>query len=454
MILQKKLIQLTFVVFIGSVIILITACQGVTATPNSQITATAPTVPPTPTNLPVQISNPVVSPTPTTILPLAEEQPITLTFWTVESVSYLAEEEIGRFVDNNLRQLERNNSSISVELSVKKATGKGGVLDFLRTAGAVAPDILPDVAIINAVDLNQAYADGLIQPLDGKLDRSIVQDLLPAARRIGTINDALVGVPMGLEMEHTVYNTFIFTDTPILWTDILSSNTRYLFPAKGNNGVVNDATLSQYYSAGGTFQDDEGNPEINETALREVLTFYQQARDQGIIDASLLQASNTEDIWPFYLEVQAGLTQVTVQQYLTERETLLDNEFTSVPIPDTTITPASIMHGWVFVLTTDDLNRQVAALRLIESFLSTSNNVAWNNINRTIPTRDSAYQQIAGDDPYWIFLTEQLNVAQPEPRFVGYDRIGRIIQQSIEQVIRGEATADEATATAIDSFTQ
>ena len=366
----------------------------------------------------------------------------------------MAEEEIGRFVDNNLRQLEQNNSGISVELSIKKATGKGGVLDFLRTAGAVAPDILPDVAIINAVDLNQAYADGLIQPLDGKLDRSIVQDLLPAARRIGTIDDALVGVPMGLEMEHTVYNTFIFTDTPILWTDILSSNTRYLFPAKGNNGVVNDATLSQYYSAGGTFQDDEGNPEIDETALRNVLTFYQQARDQGIIDASLLQASNTEDIWPFYLEVQAGLTQVTVQQYLTERETLLDNEFTSVPIPDITVTPASIMHGWVFVLTTDDLNRQVAALRLIESFLSTSNNVAWNNINRTIPTRDSAYQQIAGDDPYWIFLTEQLNAAQPEPRFVGYDRIGRIIQQSIEQVIRGEATADEATATAIDSFTQ
>ena len=112
------------------------------------------------------------------------------------------------------------------------------------------------------------------------------------------------------------------------------------------------------------------------------------------------------------------------------------------------------MHGWVFVLVTDDVNRQAAALKLIESFMSTRNNVTWNNINNSIPIRDSAFQQISGDDPYWIFLGEQLNTARPEPRFTGYDRIGRIIQQAVEQVLRGEATADEAAATAVDALAQ
>ncbi|MCB0163086.1 MAG: extracellular solute-binding protein [Anaerolineae bacterium] len=379
---------------------------------------------------------------------------MTLTFWTVEPISSLVADEAGSFVENNLRQFERDNPNISVELQVKKTTGKGGVLDFLRTAGQVAPAILPDVAIINAVDLNQAQTEGLVQPLDGRLDRSIVQDLLPAARRMGTVNGALVGVPLGLEMEHTVYNTLVFTQTPILWTDIISKNSRYLFPAKGNNGVVNDATLAQYFSAGGVFQDDEGKPKIDEIGLRNVLTFYQQASEQGLIDASLLEAATTEDVWPFFLEIQAGLSQVSVKQFLTEREGLVDSDFAAVPVSSTTATPISVMHGWVFVLVTDDINRQAAALKLIESFLSTRNNVAWSAINNSIPTRDSAFQQIAGDDPYWSFLSEQLNTARPEPRFTGYDRIGRIIQQAVEQVLRGEATAEEAAATAVDALTQ
>jgi ABC-type glycerol-3-phosphate transport system substrate-binding protein len=112
------------------------------------------------------------------------------------------------------------------------------------------------------------------------------------------------------------------------------------------------------------------------------------------------------------------------------------------------------MHGWLLALVTPDVTRQLAALDLIETFLSTTNNATWNRLNKSIPTRDTAYQQLARDEPYWAFLAEQLNTARPEPRFVGYDRIGRIIQQVVEQVLRGEATAEEATATAIDALAQ
>ena len=106
------------------------------------------------------------------------------------------------------------------------------------------------------------------------------------------------------------------------------------------------------------------------------------------------------------------------------------------------------------VAVTDDVERQQAALSLMEAFMSTSNNATWNSINKSIPTRETAYKQIAGDDPYWVYLTEQLNNAQPQPDFVGYDRIGRIIQQAIQQVISGEATPEDATATAIDALAQ
>jgi len=238
----------------------------------------------------------------------------------------------------------------------------------------------------------------------------------------------------------------------MLWSTVLSSNTRYLFPAKGTNGLVNDITLSQYFSAGGAFHTDQDTLTIDDRVLRNVLTFYQQALENKVIDPTLLEAATTEELWPTYLQGKAGLAQISVRQYLANRDSFNNSAFAAIPVQNEKDTPVAITHGWTLVLITDDIDRQRAALRLIEWFLSTSNNATWNNLNKSIPSRDTAFQQLAGDDAYWTFLTEQLNTAQPQPGFSGYDQIGRIFQQAIEQVIRGEATPNEATATAVDAL--
>ncbi len=420
-------------------------------TPTAQITATA-----RPSRTPTAVSSPAEVNSTIEAVGASEDTDIKLTLWTVEDISPKAEGEPGSFVSNSLRAFERANPGVKVDLLIKKPSGKGGMLDFLRTAQDVAPTILPDVAILEATDLNQAQANGLIQPLNGRLDRSIIQDLLPAARRMGTINAELVGIPLSLEMEHTVYDNLSFNAPPVLWSDVLSANTRYLFPAKGVNGLVNDLTLAQYFSAGGKLVDDEGSPTIDETVLRNVLMFYKLALENETIDESVLEAASTEELWPKYLDGQAGVAQITVRQFLTDRELLMDTAFTPLPVQSNNHTPVLIAHGRVMALVTDseDLQRQEAALRLIEWFMSTNNNASWNQINKSIPTREKSYQQLAGGDSYWDFIGEQLNRAQPQPSFAGYDRLGRILQQAVVQVISGEATPEEATATAIDALTQ
>lgn len=438
------------VLLTGLVIFLNTGCQTFTAEPDQD--SSAPAAEATATPRPRQTS---VAASPTaTATSMPEDNSITLTFWTIETISPEAEGEAGDFIRNSLRAFERNNPDLEVEVQLKKATGKGGIVDFLRTAKGVAPSVLPDLVIMNSKELNPAFSENLIQPLDGRLDRSIVQDLLPAARRLGTVDQKLAGVPLGIEMEHLVYNTLVYTGTPILWTDVLSKETPYLFPARGVNGLVNDATLSQYFSAGGALLDDQDAPKIDEGILRTVLEFYHRGVTNTIIDPAILTASTTEDIWPSYLEGQAGLSQVSTSQYLTDRELLNDTLYAPIPVQTENNTPVAVTHGWAMALVTNDPNRQKAALSLIEWFLATNNNATWNDINKSIPTRDSAFQQLAGDDPYWVFLTEQLNNARPHPDFPGYDQIGRILQQAVQQVISGDATPEEATATAIDAFTQ
>jgi multiple sugar transport system substrate-binding protein len=446
---STKIFSLKWLLAMIAVVVFGISCQSI---PANDIAEQTPAATETATRAATQ------TPRSTPTAPLPTDTPegttLNLVFWTVEPISPLAEDEASRFFVDTVRNFERANPDVEVTVLVKKSTGKGGVLDFLRTSNNVAPTILPDIVIMNATDLQPATAEQLITPLDGKLDRSIVQDLLPAARRVGTVNETLMGVPLGIDMEHSVYNTTVYTATPILWTDVISKERAYLFPAKGNNGLVNDVSLSHYFAAGGRLLNDEGQPKLDEQPLRAVLGFYQQLLEQGVIDGTLLEADSTTDLWPSYLEGGKGLSQVSLREYLETREQLLASEPSAPPLPSDEDVPVGIMHAWVLALVSEDVVRQDAALKLIESFLETNSNAAWNDINKSIPVRDSSYQQLAGDDPYWQFLTTQLNTARPEPRFDGYDRVGRIFQQAIEQVIQGEATAEEATSTALDALTQ
>ncbi len=421
---------------------LLLGCQT-QATPLAKVVSDTPPTEPT--------VAPSSTPTPTDT-PIAENTETTLVFWTVEQISPNVKGDIGNFINKSLSSFQKGKPNVKVQLFLKKASGKGGMLDFLKTAKQVAPSILPDVVIMNATDLEQAYTNNLIVPLDGRLDRTIIQDLLPAARKIGTVNEKLVGIPIGLEMQHTVYNTHTFSSAKsLLWGDILSASTRYVFPAKGINGLVNDATLSQYFSVGGRLLDDQGTPKIDERALQDVLKFYQELLDKKIIDKTILESATPEELWSIYMAGEADIAQISVHQYLTDRETLKNTAWGSVlKTPDTV--PIPIMQGWVLTLVTDDIHRQKIALNLLEWFLSTSNSVTWNSLNKSIPPRDTAFQRLAGNDPYWQFLAEQLNTARPLPNFTGYDQVGRIIQQAIQQVIKGEASPEEATVTAIDAL--
>lgn len=451
--------NLTLALVIGLMTLVALSCQSTVTSSSLNSTNTPVSLAPLETPSPTQAATVITTATQALTTPEVTNETddeLTLTLWTTEELSPEAENEAGTFVTTMLQAFRRANPDVRINLIIKKLSGKGGMLDFLRTSKDVAPSILPDVALLDSTDLSQAYSSGLIQRLDGKLDRSIVQDLLPAARRMGTIDNQLVGVPLGLEMEHTVYNTLVFENPPLLWSDVLSANTRYLFPARGMNGLVNDHTLAQYFSAGGRLTNDQGAPVIDEAVLRSVLNFYQQAVESDTLAPLILDAATTEELWPLYVERQAGIAQITVRQYLADRELLSNTVVAPLPVQSSQNTPAFITHARALVLVTDNQNlqRQAAALSLIEWFMSTNNNVTWNQINGSIPTRDTAFQRMAQDDPYWEFLSEQLNRAQAQPGFTGYDRLGRILQQAVVQVISREATPEEATATAVDALTQ
>ena len=64
---------------------------------------------------------------------------------------------------------QKLDTDLQVEVAVKKVHGRGGILDYLRTAREAAPSVLPDLVIVGTADLEGLANAGHIHPLDSLL---------------------------------------------------------------------------------------------------------------------------------------------------------------------------------------------------------------------------------------------------------------------------------------------
>ena len=405
---------------------------------------------PAPSETPTITPEPSATPSPELLTSPADVH-LQLGLWTIEAISPQAEGEVGQLCADLLRGFERAYPGVSVSVVLKNVSGRGSVLDYLRTASVVAPSVLPDLVVLDTADLAAAARTGVLVPLEGEVFAELAADLLPAARAVGTVHNQLLGIPFQLDVEHLIYNANQVSSVPLTWTDVLSAHTTLLFPAKGRNGLVNDAFTIQYLALGGRFQDDEGGPLLDEPALREVLGYYQQAVQAGVLlrDAAL-QASDAQDVWPVYVSARAGLAQVTAQRFLTGRQTLRNTRFGDIPTRDGK--PLTIARGHLLAVLARDPLQQDLAMRLIEWWLRADNNLAWNQATYHVPTRYAAFQLWGSEDAYHPFLQHLLEIAVPAPAAADYDSIARVLQQAVLEVLRGESTPEQAAAAAVDAI--
>jgi multiple sugar transport system substrate-binding protein len=331
------------------------------------------------------------------------------------------------------------------------------VLDYLHTASQVAPSVLPDVVVLDGVDLASAARAGVLVPLDGRVSPELVNDLLPAARAAGIVDGQLMGIPFQMDAQHLIYNTTQLPLAPLGWADVLSHTVSYLFATQGRNGLVNDAFLIQYLAVGGRFQDDQGGPMLDEAALRAVLDYYSQAAQAGILAPAGLEAGDPEDVGPLVATAKLGMAQVTAHRFLAGPPgragqaggPLRNTQYADIPTRDGK--PLTIGRGWALAVVTRDPAQQAMALRLVEWLLNPANNAIWNQTTRYIPTRYAAFRLLEAGDPYFGFLQHLMEVAVPPPAFMEYDQLSRILQQSVVAVLRGEATPEQAAADAVDA---
>jgi len=220
---------------------------------------------------------------------------------------------------------------------------------------------------------------------------------------------------------------------------------RYFF-ALGNN-TISDAVLSHYLSAGGKFTDEQGNPMLDEIALRTLLETYLEARDAGVLPGNLVELDSADKVWNAWRGLGTGVTNLNATRYLSVETRLPDLQVGDLPA---LILPArSLGRGWAYAIVTQDPRRQAAAARLLQSLLSPQNNGEWTQAAGVLPGRAAALAQWDQGNPYTTFVSNQLARAQPLPPAAVRNAVSPVLRKAIEDVLAERATPAEAARAAV-----
>lgn len=380
---------------------------------------------------------------------------LALTWWTPEFLSPKTPQAAGAVLAGQLAGFEAgHDGSVAVNIVLKARYGKGGLLDFMRTAQPVAPGVLPDLVTLDVIDLEPAAAAGLLQPLDELLDPELLARLYPFATANGQFGDHLLAVQVAADIEHLIYLPDQAPIPPTTWSGLLGTRLPFLFPvveiSAGSTArspeALTHAIIGQYLSAGATQDPVQRSIQVEEQPLTRLLTFYAEAGRRGTLPPVALEISDAETVWSVFRQSTVPFAQVNARSYLAEGEAQKNIGYAASP---GYAGPArSVADGWALAIVTTDPARQRAAAELIAWLLQPENAAAWSRAAGRLPTSPEALA-LWGASPYNAFLDEQLASAIPHPVGPAYAQAGARIQKAVISVVKGEATPEQAVETAL-----
>jgi ABC-type glycerol-3-phosphate transport system substrate-binding protein len=426
--------------------LLLVVCACSPASTATGITPTAELADPTPSPL-------AVTPTAQVLLPeqTSTQEPITtLVVWWPDRLAPVGDESVYAWINQQLDDFVESEDNLAIEFRRRRSQEVGGIMATLRSASAVAPGALPDVTLIRREDLLVAVQEGLVQPLDTLVSPMIVADLYEQARRLGTVSEQLYGMPYILEILLMVYNSEAVESVQNTWSfsAMLDNQVNFSFPAARTTGV-SEVFLLQYLSAGGEYTP--GGPlVVNQAALEETLRFYQEARENDLIDSDVLEYTTTLDYRPLLLNnaLDAGIVNSSALISLLSANDALRPA--SLPTADGT--PITLLNGWVWVVVTPNAERRVVAGRFINWMMEPERQSAYVEQLSMLPSLREAMRQrpYAGTSPE--LLDSLLNNALlPFSDTIGSVTL-RAMQNALLAVLSGGSTAPEAAQAAIEQI--
>ena len=378
--------------------------------------------------------------------PTATPVAVDLKVWISPQIAVRTEAGTQTMADQ-LTAFNARNPDVVIRVEQKRVLGDGGILSYLRSGRSVAPAVLPDMIAIPAELLPTAANESLIYPLDDYLDPDLLDQLFPPALEMARPDERTLGFPFALTwLPHVAYNSNVLTSTlPLTWERLIADTERNMvFAADGTDGAL--LALQFYLDAGGTFENDLGQPALQAEPLTVALQALQDGREREFFVVQSSSLSTLDQSWQIFLGGGANIVRTSSDHFLAENTAGLPLEFTVTPGIDRPLTP--LVGGWAWAISTSDPDRQEVAYQLMLELIAVGNQGAWSEDSNILPARRDALATWSGDELYIGFVQQELERAQPLP-VASNSKLMTVLGDAVFQVVSGSKPAQEAAEDAV-----
>lgn len=417
-------------------IISISACQGIVL-PGFNSSAT----PPPATMVTIPTSTVVGASSGQPVEPTSEN-PKDLILWVPPQFDPANDTPAGRKLKDHLQAFIDENPGVRITTRVKAASGPAGLLASLNSASNAASQAVPALVLLTRPDLEAAAAKGLILPVDTLTDTMDGKDWYDFARQLSTITGRTYGMPFCGDALILVYRPTRVAGPPPNWESIARQGQTVIFPAGDRSALV---TINLYYSAGGSFSNEQNQPTIQTRELEKVLKLYSDGLLQNTFPNWLGQYQNDAQALQAYRDYKGQWLITWASNYLAELP--VDSTASTIPpLGDKNITLAS---GWLWSLSDPQPDRRELSSRLLEHLVEAEFLSQWGPLSASLPVRPSTINKWTSPTIQALF-NDILATAVIIPANDSINLIGPILQEATGLILKRESDPIRASQGAFD----
>ena len=370
---------------------------------------------------------------------------INLRIWLPPTFDPSSEAPAGQLLQSRLNEFSERRPGVRVDVRIKETEGPGGLLDTLGTASVAAPLAIPDLIVLPHNALETATLKGLLYPIDGLAEAMDDPDWYDFAQQLVHVQDNVYGLPLAGDALVLVHRPEVLPEPPTDWISAVNFNVPLLFPASDSLALF---TLTQYMANGGEIRDEQGRPYLDPELLAEVLTFFRDAEQAGLMPYWLTQYESDEQVWKAFEEERTDLASTWSSRHL--REPSAATTIAQLPTPGGGA--YTLGTGWVLAVATDQPERQELSVELAKFLTDSSFLAEWTQLAGFLPPRSSSLN--SWEDAALIPVLDK--IARSTNLYPSLDVLvilGSPLKQATVEVLKQQSDPLTAAQTALQALT-
>ena len=350
----------------------------------------------------------------------------TLRVWLPPEFDPSAETGSAGLLNQRLKAFEADHPGVTIDVRIKG--GNTSIVDFLATTNSAAPESMPDLIALSYSQMQVAASRGFLHPLDGLTDILQDPDWYVFARELSSVQNAAYGIPFAADVLTVVYRPSLFELPPSDWDSIVKSGAGMAFPASDPYQYL---SLALYLSASAQLTNEQGIFTLDEEILVGVLSFYQNAYENGAFPLTIRELQTDLQTLNNYRNGETGTAVFWASSDLGTNS----GAYTALLGLDDA--PHSIGNGWVWAMAGSNAENQALAVELASYLVESEYMSEWTYAASFLPTRPLALDGWE-DDSVKDAMDDVLLSAHPLPSPEIVVLFGPIMQGALIRIFNGE----------------